>query len=120
MCRSPCAGVHKRMLLISLFLLFQQGPHVFFVRWEEGFCKDAVQDGPRQSSVVPFKFFCNAFCQCYVLHPYSSMDIATVSLKFRFILLDKSDFRMIDSLSVDAMLLPNYENRSTNFRGLPL
>ena len=63
------------------------------------------------------------------------MDIATARKKSSFILSDRSDFHMIDnlsmavntfisrmltSLSVDEILLLRYENWSINSRGLPL
>ena len=69
------------------------------------------------------------------MHPYRSMDTATAWKKSCFILLDRSDFHKIDSLSiafhafarcistslsVDDILLPRYVNWFTDFRGLPL
>ena len=75
------------------------------------------------------------FVSIRVVHPYCIMDTATACKKSHFILWDKSDFPMIDnlsiafhifdrfmltSLSVDEMLLPRYVNLSTDFSGLPL
>ena len=69
------------------------------------------------------------------MRPYSIMDTATARKKSRFILSERSDFYMINTvsivvhaltrcmltlLSIDEMLLPRYVNWSTNFRGLPL
>ena len=68
----------------------------------------------------------------HVVHPYSSTGTAT-AWKNPFIILDRSDFHMIDilsiaihtfskciltSLSVDEILLPRYVNLFTNFIGL--
>ena len=68
-----------------------------------------------------------------MVHPFSSIDTAAAGKKSRFILSDRSDFHLIDSLSVavdafarrilislsvDETLLPRYLNLSTNFRGL--
>ena len=69
------------------------------------------------------------------MHPYSCIETATARKKFRFILSDRSDFRMIDSLSVavnaitrciskslsvDETLPQRYVNMSTNSRGRSL
>ena len=73
------------------------------------------------------------FVSIYVVHLYSS--IATAWKKSCFIWSDRSDFLMIDNLSiavhtftrhmlsllsVNEILLPRYVNLSTNFRGLSL
>ena len=69
-----------------------------------------------------------------MVQPRSSMDARTAWKNFRFILSQKSDVRIVGnlsialdalfmcvltSLSIDEILLPNYVNWSTNFRGLP-
>ena len=68
------------------------------------------------------------------MHPYSSIDTIAAWKKLRFILSVRSDFHMIDSLSiavhafvsrmsmsfsVDETLLPKLVNLSTSFRELP-
>ena len=68
------------------------------------------------------------------MHPYSSVDTTVAWKKLRFILSEKSDFHMIDNLSiavhvsaslilmsfsVDETLLPRYGNLSTSFREPP-
>ena len=83
----------------------------------------------------PCRFFPMYFVRVKVVHPYNSIDTATVWKKSRFILLDKSDFYIIynlsiacntfariilTSLSVEEILLLMYMNWSTNFRVLPL
>ena len=84
----------------------------------------------------PSGFFSVHFASILVVHPYNSLDSATACKKNSFsILLDRSDFHLIDnlsiafsifhrrmltSLSVDEMLLPRYVKLSTNFRVLPL
>ena len=78
----------------------------------------------------PLVFFFMRFVSVHMVLPYSSTDIATAWKKSRFILSERSDFYMIDnlsitvhaftrrmfiSLSVDEILLPRYLNWSTNF-----
>ena len=75
------------------------------------------------------------FDRVRVVYPYSSTDTSTATKNSYFIFSEKSDFHMIDNLSialqdfalcmltsfsVDEILLPRYMNCSTNFRGLPL
>ena len=79
-------------------------------------------------------FFSIRFVSIHVVHPYSRIDTTTAWKKFRFILSDRSDFHMINSLSiavhafarhalmalsVDETLLLRYMNLFTNFRELP-
>ena len=83
----------------------------------------------------PSSFFAFSFVSVDVIHQYSSTNTAKNWKKFHFILLERSDFHMIDSfsilvnafarcmftrLSVDEILLPRYVNWSTHFRALPL
>ena len=89
-----------------------------------------VQDSTKHSCVVPLLLI----FLCALVHPYSSMKIATAWKKSRFIPLDGLDFHrinsmsqafytfarcMLESLSVDEILLPRYV-KSTNFLGLLL
>ena len=75
------------------------------------------------------------FISVHVVHPYISMDTVTAWKKSCFILLNRSNFHMINDLSiafhtfarhmmtlisVDEMLLPRYVNCSTIFRSLSL
>ena len=79
-------------------------------------------------------FFPLCFVSVHVVHPYSGIDTTTACKKLRWILSEKSDFLMIDNLSievsafascvlmsfsVDEMLLPRYVNLSTRFREPP-
>ena len=78
-------------------------------------------------------FFSKSFVRVRLVYLCSSTDTATPNKKSRFIWPKRSDFRMIDSLSitvhafpmhiltslsVDEMWLPRYVTRSTNFRDL--
>ena len=68
-------------------------------------------------------FFSRYFVSVHVLHLKSSIDTTAAWKKSHFILLDRSDFHMIDSqilisLLVDGMLL-RYGNLSSNIRELP-
>ena len=75
------------------------------------------------------------FVSVHMVHSCSRIDMATAWNKYHFISLDRSDFYMIDNLSiavhtfakgilvsllVNATMLPRHVNLSTNFRGPPL
>ena len=83
---------------------------------------------------LPSSFFSVHFVSVYVVHPYSRIDTIAAWKKLYFILLDKSDFHLINdqsiavhafvscilmSFSVDEMLLPRYPNLSTDLRETP-
>ena len=139
-----CEGVHKRKSLMSLFLLLQQCPAclvclIWMVLEMGGKCLYSCcfvgccfQDlfNIDCSILVQFQSSFLYFClvRIHVLHPSSRIDTITVWKKLRFILSDRSDFHMIDNLSiavhaftsyilmsfsVDKMLLPRYMNLST-------
>ena len=91
-----------------------------------------VQYNSYHSCTVSVYHLSMCFVSIYVVHLYSSIDTTTAWKKSCFILLDRSDFHMTDSLSiviqsftkhiltslsVDEML--RYMNLSYNFRGLP-
>ena len=101
----PCEGVHRRTSLMSSFLILQQCPAFFFIR----------------------------FVSVYVVHPYSSIDTTASWKKLHSILSVKSDFNMTDrlsialhafasrvlmSVSVDETWLPRQVKLSTSFREL--
>ena len=82
----------------------------------------------------PSSLFSIRFVSVHEVHPYSSIDTAAVWKKFRFNLVDRSGFHMIDglsivvhdfvkciltSLSVKEMLLPKYVKLSSNIREMP-
>ena len=50
--------------------------------------------------LLPSSFFSVRLVSVHVLHPYSSIDTTAAWKKLRFILLVRSDFHMIDSLSI--------------------
>ena len=81
-----------------------------------------------------FSLFSMRFVSVHVVHPLNSIDTTAVRKKSSFILSDRSNFHMIDSLliavhafvkriltllSVDETLLPRHVNLSINFRGPP-
>ena len=81
-----------------------------------------------------FVQFLSSFFSVNVVHPFNSIDTNAAWMKFRFNLSGRSDFHMIDSLSIgvhaftrgiltslslDEMLLPKYVNMSTTFREPP-
>ena len=82
----------------------------------------------------PSSFFSIGFVSVNWVHPYSRIDTIVAWKKLRFILLDRSDFHLINdpliavhayasrilmSFSVDETLLSRYVNLSTDFRELP-
>ena len=83
---------------------------------------------------LPSCFFYIRLVWVHVVHPYSRIDTTAAWKKLHSILSDRSDFYMIDNLSialrafasrllmsfsVDETLLPRFLNLSTNFRELP-
>ena len=142
----PYEGVHRRMLLMTSSLLLQQCPTClvcFTCMVLEMGCKglysccfvgccfhDLFNITCTILVQLPSSFFFLHLICVYLVHPYSSI----AWKKSRFILSYRSDFHMIDSLSiavhafarnilislsVDETLLPRYVNLSTNFRELP-
>ena len=80
---------------------------------------------------LPSSFFSIRLVSLHMVHPYNRIDTNTDWKKVRFILSDRSDFHMINNLSivvhafasrvymsfsVDETLLPRHVNLSTNFR----
>ena len=143
-------GVHRRPSLMSSSRFFQQCPtclvRLILIVLEIGgkwpysyfFVVCCFQDlFKRASSIVeqyPTSFFSIRFVIVYLVHPYSSIDTTAAWKKFRFILSDRSDFNMINSLliavhlfpghilisiSVDETRLPGYVNLSTNLKYQP-
>ena len=138
----PCIGVHQRMSIMSLYLLLQQRL-AYLVRliwmvyemgskWPYSCCfvfKTA------RSILVGFlySFFFNRFVDVYVVQPYRNTNTCTAWNNSRFILSERSDFYMINSLpiavyafpmciltllSIDDILLPLYMNWSIHLRCL--
>ena len=82
----------------------------------------------------PSSFFSIRLVSVYMVHPYSRIDTTAAWKKLHFISSDRSDFDMINnlsiavqaitrlilmSLSVNEILLPRYLNLSTIFREMP-
>ena len=143
----PYAGVHRSTSLMSSSMLLQQCPAclvrltwIFFVmggRWPYSWCfvgcccQDLFNIARNILVWLPSSFFSSHFVSIQVVHPYSSIDTTAAWKKLRFILLVRSDFHMINSLSiavhafvshvsvsfsVDETLLPRKVNLSTSFR----
>ena len=133
----PYVGVQRSTSLMSSSLLLQQCPAclvrltwlVFVMggRWPYswclvGCCRQDLYNIARSILVqLPSSFFSSRLVSVQVVHPYSSIDTTAAWKKLRFILSVRSDFHMIDSLSlavhaflrrvsisfsVDATLLP--------------
>ena len=79
----------------------------------------------------PFSFFLILFVSSHVVHPYWTTDTTAARKKLLFILSDRLDLLIMDSLSIpvhafarcilmtlseDEMLLPRNVNLATNFR----
>ena len=82
----------------------------------------------------PSSFFYGSFSKVYVVQPYSSTEMATALKNPRFISLGRSDFHIVDDLtiavyafhvrmltllSVNAILLTRYVKWSIGLQGLP-
>ena len=133
--------------LMNSFLLLQQSPACLVtliwmvlemgVRWpyysglEWCFFLDLFSIARSILVQFPSSVFCMHLVSVHMAHPYRRIEINYAWKKLRFILLDKSDFHMIDnqliavhvftqlvlmSFSVDKTLLTWYENSSTDFR----
>ena len=135
--------VHRRMLLMSSSLLRQYPACLACLtrmvcemsgKWPYNcyFVGCCFQDLFKTARSILMKFsyslFLMRFVNVHVVHPYSSMNTATAWKESRFILSNRSDFHIIDilsiavhvftsltPLSVDEILLPRYLNSSTNF-----
>ena len=138
----PWNEIHRWTSLMNSFLLHQQCTAclacfswmVFEMRgkWPNSccfvgcYCQDLFK---RISSIFvyfPSSFFSMCFVSVHVVHPYSNIDKATAWKKSYFILLDRSNFYMINKQSVAVpsfarhVLTSLSVNLSTYFRDLPL
>ena len=57
---------------------------------------------------MPSSFFSSRFVSVHVVHPYSSIDVTAAWKKLCFILSVRSDFHIIDSLSIDYIYIYIY------------
>ena len=112
----PYVGVHWSTSLMSSSLLLQQCPTRFFRltwivfmmggRWPyswyfEGCCLQDLFNIARSILVLlPSSFFSSRFVSVQVVRPYSSIDTTAAWKKLCFILSVRSDFHMVDSLSI--------------------
>ena len=109
-------GVHRSTSLMSSSLLLPQCPAclvsltwIVFVmgdRWPYswclvGCCRQDLFNIARSILVwLPSSFFSSRLVSVQVVHPYSSIDMTAAWKKLRFFLSVRSDFHMIDSLSI--------------------
>ena len=112
----PYVGVHRSTSLMSSPLLLQQCSaclahltwRVFAMggRWPYSWCfvgccrQDLFNIARNILVLLPSSSFSSCFVSVQVVHPYSSIDTTAAWKKLRFILSVKSDFHMIDSLSI--------------------
>ena len=112
----PYVGVQRSASLMRSSLLLQQCPAclvrlnwIVFVmvgRWSYSWCfvgcclQDMVNIARSILVLLPSSFFSSCFVSVQVVHPYSSIDTTAAWKKLRFILSVRSDFHMIDSLSI--------------------
>ena len=139
------AGVLKSTSLMSVFISSTM-LHISCLSWmicemrdrwlySHCFVGCCLQDLFKMTHGICAKFLPNFFSMCFVsidlVHLFGSIKIATAWKKYSFILLDRSDFHIINNLSiafhafgwcisVDEMLLLKYVNWFTHFRSLPL
>ena len=112
----PYVGVHRSTSLMSSSLLLQQCSaclvrltRIVFVmggRWSYSWCfvgcclQDLFNIARSNLVQLPSSFFSSRFVSVQVVHPYSSIDTTAAWKKLHFILSVRSDFHMIDSLSI--------------------
>ena len=112
----PYVGVHRSTSFMSSSLLLQQCPAclvrltwIVFVmgsRWPYSWCfvgcclQDLFNSAGSILVSLPSIFFSSCFVHVQVVHLYSTIDTTAAWKKLRFILLVRSDFHMIDSLSI--------------------
>ena len=112
----PYVGVHRSISLMSSSLLLQQCPSclvrltlIVFVmggRWPYSWCfvgcclQDLFNIACNILVLLPSSFFSIRLVSVQIVHPYSSIDTTAAWKKLRFILSMRSDFHMIDSLSI--------------------
>ena len=117
------------------WIVFVMGGRCLYSWCLVGCCRQDLFNIARNILVkLPSSFFTNRLVSVQVVHPYSSIDTTAAWKKLRFVLLVRSDFHMIDSLSiavhdffsrvsmsfsVDETLLPRLVNLSTSFREVP-
>ena len=112
----PYAGVHRSTSLISSSLFLQQCPAclvrltcIVFVmggKWPYSWClvgccrQDLFNIALNILVLLPSSFFFSRLVGVQVVHPCSSIDTTAAWKKLRFILSVRSDFHMIESLSI--------------------
>ena len=108
-----CAGIRKRMSLMSFSFLLPAVPCTSCLNclldWRQVgvlqlFCQvllpGFVEDSMQHSCEVPLYTFTMLFVSNHVVLPYSSMDAGTTGKKSCFILSDRSYIHIIDNLSI--------------------
>ena len=111
-----CWGSIGVQSLMSLSLLLQQCPAclvrltcIAFVmggKWPYSWClvrccrQDLFNIALNILVQLPSSFFSSRLVSVHVMHPYSSIDTTAAWKKLRFILSVRSDFHMIESLSI--------------------
>ena len=112
----PYAGLHRSTSLMSSSLFLQQCPAclvrltcIVFVmggKWPYSWClvgccrQDLFNIALNILVQLPTSFFFSRLVSVYVVRPYSSIDTTAAWKKLRFILSVRSDFHMIESLSI--------------------
>ena len=110
----PYAGVHRSTSLMSLSLFLQQCPAclvrlawIVFVmggRWLYSWCLVGCccQDlfNITRNILLASSFFSSRLVSVQVMHPYRSINTTAAWKKLCFFLLVRSDFHMIESLSI--------------------
>ena len=115
----PYVGVHRSTSLMSSSLLLQLYPAclvhltwiVFMIggRWPYSWClvgcchQDLFNIACSILVLLLCSFFSSCFVSIHVVHPYSSIDTTAAWKKLHFILSVRSDFHMINSLSMPSL-----------------
>ena len=129
MCRSSWENLVYEIFPSSLFILLWQ-----FVKGEVNGCRAVVffsaassffQSSSQHPFVLQLSFFSKHFVK--VVQPYNTTDLAIACKNSQWFLSERSDFYMINTLSIvvhsfpyaNIALLPRYVSLFTILRGLP-
>ena len=112
----PYVGVHRSTSIMSSSFLLKQCPAclvrlawIVFVmggRWQYSWClvgcchQDLFNIARNILVWLPSSFFSSRLVSAQVVHPYSGIDMTAACKKLCFILSVRSDFHMIDNLSI--------------------
>ena len=88
-------------LACLIWIVFEMGGWCLYSCYNVEYCFQDLFDTARSILVeLPSSFLSIRLVSVHVVHPYSSIDTIAACKNLRFILSDRSDFHMTDSLSI--------------------